>query len=62
MRWGGGTDLVPNVRFKILLPRNIHTNTTILQPLGLDFIINIRDGRDDYVGYSQSVLQRESGR
>lgn len=55
------TDLVPDVGLEILIPRDIDANTPILQPLGLDLVILVRDGRDDDVAHGECVLQGKVG-
>lgn len=53
--------LVPNIALEVLITRNVHTDTSILQPFGLDLVVLARDGRDDNIRNGKCVLQREVG-
>ena len=53
------THLVPNVGLEILVPCDVDTDASVLQPLGLDLVILVGDGRDDDVADGESVLEGE---
>lgn len=59
-RWGA--HLLPHVRLKVFITGHIDTNTPVLQPLGFNFVVLVRDGADHHVGDFEAFLEGEGGR
>lgn len=48
--------LLPNIRLKVFITRDVDTNTTILQPFGLDLVILVRHSADHDIRDAKTFL------
>lgn len=53
--------LIPHVALKVLVRRDVHAHTPVLQPCGLDLVRGGGHRRDHHVGQREALLQRRGG-
>lgn len=55
------TDSFPDVRFEVLLARDVHADGPALEPFRLHLVTSARHCGDDDIAQGQTFLQREVG-